>query len=91
MMINLSFVVFIHTTPGPFPPHGLLASHRLQQQSHALAQQLAALPPDPVQKNGCGCGHNRGHGHSHGNGEGNAPAPAAMVYDIMHLDISDTV
>jgi len=80
------------------PPAPAAIVYNGQEYNHlpaALAQQLAALPPVPVQENGHGRGrgHSRscGHGCSHGHGEGHAPAPAAMVCDIMHLGISDTV
>jgi len=72
------------------PPAPAAVAYNGQQYNHlpaALSQQLSALPPVPAQENGCGCGRNCGHV----NGEGHAPAPAAMVCDIMHLGISDTV
>jgi len=74
------------------PPAPAAVVYNGQEYNHlpaALAQQLAALPPVPVQENGCGCGC--GHGRSCGHSHSHAPVPAAMVCDMMHLGISDTV
>ncbi|EDR10154.1 uncharacterized protein LACBIDRAFT_325789 [Laccaria bicolor S238N-H82] len=82
-----------HPAPAPVVYNG-------QQYNHlpaALAQQLAALPPIPVQI-GRGQGHGRGHGHQvhpHPNvvhpppAQHNAPAPAAMYPNLpAHLQVA---
>ena len=81
--------------PVPAPAPAIYNGHQFNHLPAALAQQLAALPPMPVnlgQGNGRGHGRGRGRGRGRGYGEVPAPAPAVMVcVDIMHLSFSHTV
>ena len=79
----------------PAPAPAIYNGHQFNHLPAALAQQLAALPPMPLnlgQGNGRGHGCGRGRGRGRGYGEVPAPAPAVMVcVDIMHLSFSHIV